>query len=176
MRFFRFIVPLALAMNATADGVWLDVPFVAQLKNGCGAAVVSMICRYWRVQGAVRIPDPNPAEILNQLYEPEARGIYGKVMQRYLEDAGFQVFILRSDWTDLSTHLAKGRPLIAALGPGNRGALHYVVVAGVDAAQNQVLLNDPAGRKLRKIDRKDFEKQWSVTGNWTLLAVPRQDP
>ena len=139
-------------------------------------AVVSMICRYWRVQGAVRIPDPNPAEILNQLYEPEARGIYGKEMRRYLEDAGFRVFIHRGGWTDLSTHLAKGRPLIAGLGPGNRGTLHYVVVAGVDTAQNQVFLNDPAGRKLRKIDRKDFEKQWSVTGNWTLLAVPRQEP
>jgi hypothetical protein len=35
------------------------------------------------------------------------------------------------------------------------------------------LLNDPAQRKLLKHDRSGFEKQWSATGKWTLLALPQ---
>jgi hypothetical protein len=35
------------------------------------------------------------------------------------------------------------------------------------------LLNDPARRKLLKQDRSDFEKEWSATGQWTLLALPQ---
>jgi hypothetical protein len=36
-----------------------------------------------------------------------------------------------------------------------------------------VMFNDPAGRKLTKLDRKTFEKEWDATGHWTLLALPQ---
>ena len=29
------------------SGIWLDVPFVPQEKNGCGAAVIAMVMDYW---------------------------------------------------------------------------------------------------------------------------------
>jgi hypothetical protein len=61
--------------------------------------------------------------------------------------------------------------LIVALKPGS-GPLHYVVVAGLDERENVVMLNDPAQRKLLKSGRADFEKEWSGTHNWMLLAVP----
>ena len=38
---------------------------------------------------------------------------------------------------------------------------------------NIYVLNDPARRKLLKQDRSDFEKQWTATGKWTLLALPQ---
>jgi len=48
-----------------------------------------------------------------------------------------------------------------------------VVVAGVDPARNLVLINDPARRKLLKIERGVFEKDWSAAERWTLLALPQ---
>jgi len=46
------------------------------------------------------------------------------------------------------------------------------VVVGVDPAQDLVLVNDAARRKLIKEDRASFVKEWSAAGKWTLLAVP----
>lgn len=74
----------------------------------------------------------------------------------------------------LRSHLQKGRPLIAALKPA-RGetSLHYVVIAGLDWDNNLVLLNDPAQKKLLKVERGSFEKEWQAVERWTLLAVPK---
>ncbi|MGZ4900195.1 MAG: C39 family peptidase, partial [Candidatus Angelobacter sp.] len=35
---------------AATPGVWLDVPFVRQGKDGCGAASIAMVMQYWRKQ------------------------------------------------------------------------------------------------------------------------------
>jgi hypothetical protein len=34
------------------------------------------------------------------------------------------------------------------------------------------MMNDPAQRKLLSQERAAFEKDWSATGHWMLLAVP----
>jgi uncharacterized protein YvpB len=165
----------ALLFAADPAGVWLDVPFVAQARDGCGAASIAMVMQYWLHQ-AGRSPDESAdaSHILGQLQSPEAHGIYASAMEGYLQQHGYRTFTLRGNWADLEQHLRKGRPLIVALQPiGNGRALHYVVVAGLDLNNNLVMFNDPAGRKLAKLDRKTFEKEWTVTGNWTLLAVPQ---
>ena len=43
---------LAAGLAAQASGLWLDVPFVKQVENGCGAAVLSMTMQYWLRHGA----------------------------------------------------------------------------------------------------------------------------
>jgi ABC-type bacteriocin/lantibiotic exporter with double-glycine peptidase domain len=168
---FCRILPLA----GTAE-LWLDVPFVKQEKNGCGAASIAMVMQYWlREQG--RPTDgsaANAIEIQRVLYDPGANGIYASAMERYFQQHGFRTFSFRGEWSDLHQHIVKGRPLIVALKPaGAASSLHYVVVAGLDKDRGLLLLNDPAQRKLLKQDRSGFEKQWSATGNWTLLALPQ---
>jgi hypothetical protein len=37
-------------------------------------------------------------------------------------------------------------------------------------------MNDPAERKLLTQERAGFEKEWSATHNWMLLAVPASTP
>jgi hypothetical protein len=59
-----------------------------------------------------------------------------------------------------------------ALRPQGQSDLHYVVIDGVDTARGLVTMNDPADRKLLNEERAEFEKDWSATQNWTLLAVP----
>ena len=78
--------------------------------------------------------------------------------------------------SDIAQHVAKGRPLIAALQPGAGLPLHYVVIAGIDPEAHVVLLNDPAQRKLLKEDEAQFERAWKATDHWTLLALPEASP
>jgi uncharacterized protein YvpB len=172
--FFADVGPPALS-DKSDSGIWLDVPFVQQSKDGCGAASIAMVMQYWTRQSGQQPTDAADAtHILDQLHSPEAHGIYASAMEHYLQEQSYRTFILRGQWSDLEQHLRKGRPLIVALRPmENSRALHYVVVAGLDPARNLVMFNDPAGRKLEKLDRRTFEKEWNVTGNWTLLAVPQ---
>jgi ABC-type bacteriocin/lantibiotic exporter with double-glycine peptidase domain len=157
-----------------AAGVWLDVPFIKQEKDGCGAASIAMVMQYWQNQTGNGNAAAEAAEIQRELYSPKAHGIHASAMERYFQQNGFQTFTFAGTWDDLKKHVEKGRPLIAALKPSpGESSLHYVVVVGVDPKQNVVLLNDAAQRKLLKEDRGVFEKEWSAVSRWTLLAVPR---
>lgn len=159
----RDALAIVALLAAAPSGPWLDVPFVRQSREGCGAASIAMVLGYWG----------RPADagaILRELYSPEERGIRASDMQQYLERQGFRAFTFEGDWNSLAAHIAKGRPLIVALRDGR--ALHYVVVAGV--ADDYAFVNDPARRKLLRMSRRDFEKRWHE--RWTLLAVPADSP
>ena len=161
----------ALAQDA---GLWVDVPFVKQSPEGCGAASLAMVMQYWQTQKRLDNTENSDAEhILRELHSPQGHGIYASAMESYLKRQGYRTFAFSGTWDDLKDHLAKGRPLIVALKPFGSGKfLHYVVVAGIDEQQSLVMFNDPAGRKLTKLDRKSFEKEWDASKKWTLLALP----
>lgn len=177
-RFFSVLTLAALfcaaASTRAQSGYWINVPYVAQQKDGCGAAVISMVMQYWQhQQGQAVSPGAEPEAILRALYSPSAHGIYASAMERYLQRNGFHTFAFSGKWQDFPRELQKGRPLIVALKPDASNSLHYAVVTGVDPDRQLVLLNDPARRKLLKEDRTEFERDWKVTHNWTLLAVPQ---
>lgn len=159
----------------TASGVMLDVPFIAQPKNGCGAASIAMVMQYWWHGGAAAgSARANVRVIQHALYSRKAKGILASAMQRYFDDAGYRTFAISGRWSDLRENIQKGRPLIVGLAPeGPHEPLHYVVVAGIDWENEWVFVNDPARRKLLKMSRADFEKEWAATKDWTLLAVPK---
>jgi ABC-type bacteriocin/lantibiotic exporter with double-glycine peptidase domain len=167
---------LMLPAAAGSSGVMLDVPFVAQPKNGCGAASIAMVMQYWernRDNGHTQRADVET--IQRELYSAHAKGIFASAMERYFQSAGYRTFTLRGAWSDLRENLEKGRPLIIGLAPGrSRDPLHYVVVAGLDWQNDWIFVNDPAQRKLLKIGRAEFEKEWSATQDWMLLALPQQ--
>jgi len=165
-------VAYAVVCAAAPAAVWLDVPFVKQGKNGCGAASIAMVMQYWQRQQGRGAEAADAREIQKALYSADAHGIYASEMENYLRRSGYRTFAFEGKMDDLATHLGKGRPLIAALEPGRGTPLHYVVVAGIDAEHRVVLLNDPAERKLLQRDFDTFEKEWRGTGHWTLLAVP----
>ena len=160
---------------AATSGVWLDVPFIRQEKDGCGAASIAMVMQYWiRQKSLPMVTDADAAAIQRTLYSSSEHGIRAQDMERYFQQHGYQTFIFTGKWDDLKQHLAKGRPLIVALKPSAlEASLHYVVVVGVEPEKNLVLLNDAAQRKLLKQDRNAFEKQWRAVRQWTLLALPQ---
>jgi predicted double-glycine peptidase len=164
-------------LAAGAPAIWLDVPFVKQEKNGCGAASIAMVMQYW-LQQERRPTDESAdaAQIQHALYSAQANGVYASDVERYFQQHAFRTFVFRGEWADLKQHLEKGRPLMVALKPASRNVpLHYVVVSGLDWVQELVLVNDPAQRKLLKQDRSSFEREWSAAGKWTLLAVPQAE-
>src|SRR6516165_2262144 len=121
----RVIFFLACMLRLTAfasdtTGIWLDVPFVQQQKEGCGAATIAMVMLYWHQPA-------DATHILLALHSDAGHGIYSSDMLRYLQRNGFRTFTFAGTWDDLAQHLGKGRPLIAALKPGAGMPLHYVV-------------------------------------------------
>src|SRR5579864_139529 len=122
-------------LAAGQSGVWLDVPFVKQEKNGCGAATIAMVMQYWQQQKNASLPataiDANA--IQQVLYSRKDHGIYASGMEDYFQQHGFRTFAFTGTWGDLKQHLEKGRPLIVALKPSHlESSLHYVFIAGVD--------------------------------------------
>src|SRR5262249_43573297 len=160
---------------AETPGIWLDVPFIKQDKDGCGAASIAMVMQYWRKQKAEPVDaSADPAEIQQALFSRKEHVIRASDMERYFQQHGFQTFTFAGKWDDLKPHLEKGRPLIVALKPSAlETSLHYVVIVGIDPEQGIVYLNDAAERKLLKQERATFEKQWTAVGRWTLLALPK---
>ncbi len=164
------------AMLAASDspGIWLDVPFVKQEKEGCGAASIAMVMQFWQQkQGQAITKDSDAVYIQNTLYSREGHGIYAADLEHYFQQRGFRTFSFRGEWADLKQHLEKGRPLIVALQPSGGAPLHYVVVTGLDWDHQIVMVNDPAQRKLLKENQSSFEREWSSAGKWTLLALPQ---
>jgi ABC-type bacteriocin/lantibiotic exporter with double-glycine peptidase domain len=161
---------------AAEPEIWIDVPFIKQAPEGCGAASIAMIMQYWSsVDGQASDGGADVANILRSLHSPTGHGIYSSAMSLYLQQQGFRTFSFTGDWALLQQHLQKGRPLIIAMKPSALDrSLHYVVVAGMDSQREIIMVNDPAERKLRKLNRATFEKQWGGAQRWTLLALPLQ--
>ena len=165
----------ASALLAAGRGVWIDVPFVPQTRNACGAASAAMLLRYWSQQGAaLEGADASLEQLHQRLYSAEERGALGSELAALLEEAGLRTFTFEGRYEDLSEHLSEGRPLVVCLKPRGQSRLHFALAVGLDSAEDVVLLNDPARRKLAKMDRKEFLASWAGAGNWTLLAAPQK--
>jgi ABC-type bacteriocin/lantibiotic exporter with double-glycine peptidase domain len=168
-------VSIVPTITAQPSGVWLDVPFVAQTRDGCGSAAISMIMQYWEIQTGQAATHPaDPEQIQSALYSRAAGGIPASKMREYFRAANYRVFVFQGSWNDLSHHLQVGRPLIVILkASGPLGPLHYVVVTGIDADRGYVYIHDPAQQKSLRMSREGFESEWNPTHHWTLLAVPQ---
>src|SRR5216117_4090550 len=91
-----------LVVAAEPSGLWLDVPFVKQEKNGCGAASISMVMRYWSRVADLPAPGAaDPSAIMHHLYAKDAKGIFASAMQRYFNEEGYQAFVFKGQWIDL---------------------------------------------------------------------------
>jgi ABC-type bacteriocin/lantibiotic exporter with double-glycine peptidase domain len=166
----------AAALHAEPGAaVWINVPFVHQPREGCGAASISMVMQYWASQpGGRAVSGADVDEIQHKLYSSKEHGIPASSMEQYLRQHGFVAIAFSGNWDDLDQQLRKGRPLIAAVKPQGQSQFHYVVIDGIDPAHALVMMNDPAERKLLTQERAGFEKEWSATRNWVLLAVPAE--
>ncbi len=162
---------MVTSLAAATDVPWIDVPFVRQVRAGCGPASIAMVMQYWVQHEPGLDAIAADAEHIDETLPASDRGTLGSDLETYLKAHGFSAFVFDGEPKDLAHHLAKGRPLVVCLAPkGPNGPLHFVVVVGV--GEIEILLNDSARGKLFRERRQTFLEQWRATGNWTLLAVP----
>jgi tetratricopeptide (TPR) repeat protein len=150
----------AFALAAVAAAA-LNVPFVPQEKDTCGAAALAMVLAYW---GQPVAHD----DIAGALLKKELRGIPGSELARFARERGLTATAYKGDLGHLRTFVERGRPLIVAWDMG-RGRFHDVVVVGFEG--DDVVVNDPARGPSRREDAQTFERRWSGAGHWTLLVA-----
>src|SRR5437868_3473349 len=102
----------------------LEVPYVPQVKDTCGAASLTMVMRYWG-------QDVTHDAVAARLLKPELKGIAGSRLADFAREHGLLAIAYEGDLAQLRAYVAKGRPLIVAWKMGSR--FHNVVVVGEDA-------------------------------------------
>jgi ABC-type bacteriocin/lantibiotic exporter with double-glycine peptidase domain len=142
----------------------LDVPYVPQRKDTCGAAALAMVLQYWGV--AV-----SHDEVAGELLQPELHGIAGSRLAAFAAGRGLTAIAHAGDVDHLRDYVGKGRPMIVAWAMG-RGRHHDVVVIGFDDARRRVIVHDPARGAARHVELEAFERRWAGAGHWTLLVAP----
>ncbi|HYI96820.1 MAG TPA: C39 family peptidase [Bryobacteraceae bacterium] len=141
-------------------------------QAGCGAASVAMVVQYWARHYPVLKSAADETDRIDELLPSTRKGIRGRALSDYLSARGFAVYIFDGQLKDLRQHFDRGRPIIVCLGlSGPKAPLHYAVVVGIEEAS--VWLHDSARGKLTREPIDRFTSAWDVTGNWALLAVPR---
>src|SRR5689334_6100084 len=155
---------------AAMDAAPLKVPFHRQETNGCGPASVAMLQAYWSAH-TPGLAEDSESELHASLPVTAKQGTLLSDMRRYLDSRGYHAFTFQAGPADLTRQISRGRVPIIALKNKAGADLHYVVVTGLD--QRRIWLNDPAKRRPGSVDRGKFEKDWTLAGNWMLLAVPR---
>lgn len=134
-----------------------------------------MVMQYWTAKMHLAVTDADRVSaIQKQVYSRRLHGAAPAAIEGYLQRNGYRTFAVNGGWKDLDQQIRNGRPVIVALRPPGQRALHYVVIDGIDTERGLVMMNDPELRKLLPESRKQFEKDWSATHHWMLLAVPRQ--
>ena len=160
----QLVVASLTATLASGASSVLEVPFVAQRRNGCAAAALTMVLRYWG--------DPAPeTELADALPGASAGGLAGSRLAEIARGRGYDAIAYEGDLAHLREYVAKGRPLVVALEAG-RGGYHDVVVLGFDDPAHQVVVHDPAAGPARRLPISSFEKRWAGAGHWTLLVLP----
>ncbi len=166
-----FLFPQSGPLSLPPSDVWIDVPFVRAGNPYCGHACASMLLQYWNQKG-FPAGASDPTQIKAELSWDPSRGVSSSSLVSFFHSRGFQAFAFKGTQDELRSHLLKGRPLLVGLGKTKKGIFHFVVVAGMELGGQYVLVNDPADRKRVKSTSKDFEREWSRTGYWTLLVLP----
>lgn len=141
----------------------LPVPFLPQPKDGCGAASLAMVLRYWQQPADVDA-------IARALVDPGLHGIRGSHLEAFARERGVTAIAYKGDLGQMRRYLERGRPLIAAW--KLKKGYHSVVV--VDADQATVTFHDPAEGPSRSLATREFERRWKGAGYWTLLVLPQQ--
>ena len=165
-----FLILQGCSLFFSQAEIWIEVPFVSAGNPFCGHACASMLIRYWSQKGfPTGTPDLPP--IKTELPFDPGRGASASDLVSFFQARGCQAFAFKGTRVELGHHLQKGRPLIVGLGK-KKGANHFVVVTGIDQGGRYIAVNDPADRQMVKSAWEKFNREWSRTGNWTLLVLP----
>lgn len=165
----QFLLAALFAWSADyspSEGFYIEVPYVHQVSNYCGPAVLTMVFRYWDYS-------TNQHEIAKEFIPFPGKGLNGEQLKQYATENGFSAFSFRGDRNNLIKHLRKGRPLIIAQGQSFPALTdHYIVVVGWISSSEEWIVHDPSDGSYKRRSAERLEAQWNKLDNWTLLVLP----
>lgn len=170
-------IPLA------GDGLYLSglPPLRQNPQYSCGPACVAAVAAYWGVEPA-EFKAKNPGA------PPDTTG---QDLRSLAESLGLRAFVFEGSLADLQENLRQGRPVIVMIpqppdpalrNAGLVGALglalsehlshpaHWVVVIGLSAGNQNVIIHDPAAGLLQ-IKTPVFQQWWGRMKNLSVLIV-----
>lgn len=150
-----------------ANSYFIDVPFIKQEKNLCGAASLAMVLRYWG-------ENISQYFIADRIYDKSKKGIESEALRSFAEEKGFLAFIYQGEIENIKESIKKGRPLIVAVSADALSGFHYLVIVGFDEDRSLIVANDPYSEKLKEMESEEFIKRWKESNSWTLLVLPQQ--
>lgn len=175
MRTFRWrICAVVLALGAGGSAVraqvlptggrapLLDVPWVPQSEDLCGAAAAAMAFRFWGGRDAGMAP-------FEAVLAADGSGIRTADLVRVIRAQGWTALPIEGGLETVDWHLARGRPLIALIGVGG-GRFHYVTIVG--RLGDEIVYHDPAVSPYQRQSAGSFLEAWDASGRWSLLILP----
>jgi ABC-type bacteriocin/lantibiotic exporter with double-glycine peptidase domain len=171
MLFYVFLLSLQLNLLAFENSnrnnsCFIDVPFIKQENNFCGAASLAMVFQYWG-------KNISQYSIADKIYIKSKKGINSETLKSFSEESGFLAFIYRGELANIKESIKKGRPLIVAVSSEASNGFHYIVIVGFDENLSLILVNDPYVGKLEKMKFQQFMVKWRKSNYWTLLVLPK---
>ena len=164
---FTWSLVCALLQSSAQSGFYVEVPYVHQVRNYCGPAVLAMVFDYWD-----RSVDQH--QLASQFRPFPSQGLSGAELKQLAQQNGFDAYSFSGANEDILRHLREGRPLIVALKPSLISTFnHFVVLTGWDEQERDWILHDPSRGPYRRVSAKRFAGQWKRLKNWTLLILPQ---
>lgn len=139
----------------------------------CGSAALSTVLEYHSPGGPAAL---ERAAIDAALREEPGRGLSAEQLRDYARSHGFDAFIIKGVFDDLTHEVQAGRPVIVGVHkPVSSGEAlaHYEVFVGYHPQRNEVLTLDPA-RGLRRFPVDGFMEEWKSAGLVALVIMPKE--
>ncbi len=122
---------------------WVSVAGVPMMRQegvrNCGAAVAAMLLGHWGMPAT-------QADVRAASAVSPDRGLRAEFLRSYLHDRGLRAFLFEGNFGDIERELERGRPvLVGVLKAISKDVYaHYQLVVGVNRAQEQIVVMDPA--------------------------------
>lgn len=150
-----------------------DVKLVRQkgIKD-CGSAALSTVLEYLQPDGPAAL---DRAAIDAALREKPGLGLSAGELRDYARSHGFDAFVMKGGFDDLTHEVEAGRPVIVGVHKplsSGEALAHYEVFVGYHRQRREVLTLDPA-RGLRQFPIAGFMAEWESTGQVTLVIMPK---
>ncbi len=159
------------AIGAPRDHGWVVVPHLTMVAQrgeaDCGPAALSTALTRWDAAPSPDAWRPRPGE--NREHEGFSAGTLRDEARR----VGFQSYVVEGTFSDLSTEIAAGHPVVIGLVlvEHERRLSHFAVVVGHDVGAQHWLLADPA-LGVHSVGSDELRADWGHAGWVTVVVFP----
>jgi ABC-type bacteriocin/lantibiotic exporter with double-glycine peptidase domain len=139
----------------------------------CGSAALSTVLGYLQPRGPAAL---HREAIEVALREEPGKGLSAGQLRDYARANGFDSFVIKGAFDDLTHEVDQGRPVIVGVHKplsSNEVLAHYEVFVGYHPERREVLTLDPA-RGLRRFDKKGFIEEWEGAGFVAIVVMPKE--